>query len=168
MENHSIFLNLKTDTQFNSLSNAVVESIAGVQIRKALAAQSNPIATDNLPQSTGTDSEIHQAAAITTGTVDADDNQPKFDTACSSVLTNSMRNCRKVGQTVCVIAKRLRIMWSQLCKRSLVSSTHKCTKTYYAETRDGIIHSFEVDTLIDHVKQDLIGGRAIANGLNSK
>ena len=72
METHSIFLNLKSDIQFNFLSYAIVGSIAGVQIRKELAAQSILIATDNLLQSTGTVSEIHQAAAVTTGTVDAD------------------------------------------------------------------------------------------------
>ena len=44
-------------------------------------------------------------------------------------------------------------------------STHKCKKTYYAEARDGNIHCFEVDALIAPVKQDLIGGRAITNGL---
>ena len=75
-----------------------MESIAGVQIRKELAAQSILIATDNLLQSTGTVSEIHQAAAVTTGAVDADDNYPNFDTACSTVLTNSMRNCREVEE----------------------------------------------------------------------
>jgi hypothetical protein len=74
MENHSLVLILKTDIQFSSLSNSVEESIAGVQKRKELAAQSILIATDNLLQSTGTVSEIHQVAAVTTGTVDADDN----------------------------------------------------------------------------------------------
>ena len=48
-------------------------------------------------------------------------------------------------------------------------STHiictPCKKTYDADARDGHIHSFEVDALIAPVKQDLIGGRAIANGL---
>ena len=44
-------------------------------------------------------------------------------------------------------------------------STHKCRKTYYAEARDGNIHSFEVDALIAPVKQDLIGGRADTNAL---
>ena len=44
-------------------------------------------------------------------------------------------------------------------------STHKCKKTYYTEARDWNIHSFEVDALIAPVEQDLIGGRAITNGL---
>ena len=44
-------------------------------------------------------------------------------------------------------------------------STYKCRKTYYAEARDGNIHSFEVEALIVPVKQDLIGGRAVTNGL---
>ena len=77
-KNNSIFLNLKTGIQFNSLINAVVESIACVQIRKELAAQSILIATDNLLKSTGTVSEILQAATVTTGTVDADDNYPNL------------------------------------------------------------------------------------------
>jgi hypothetical protein len=44
-------------------------------------------------------------------------------------------------------------------------STHKCKKTYYAEARDGSIHSFKVNALIARVKQDLIGSRAFTNGL---
>ena len=44
-------------------------------------------------------------------------------------------------------------------------SAHKQKKTYYAEARDGNIYSFEVDALIAPVKQDLIGGRAVANAL---
>ncbi len=44
-------------------------------------------------------------------------------------------------------------------------STHKCKMTHIAEAHGGNIHSFEVDTLIAPVEQDLIGGRAITNGL---
>ena len=80
-----------------------MESMAGVQLRKELVAKSILIATDYLLQSTGTVSEIHQAAAVTTGTIDADDIYPNFDTACSSMLTNSMRNCREVEEHVAPI-----------------------------------------------------------------
>ena len=48
MDKHSIFMNLKTDNQFNSLSNAVLEPIAGVQKRKVHSAQSIPMAKDEL------------------------------------------------------------------------------------------------------------------------
>jgi uncharacterized protein with ATP-grasp and redox domains len=65
MENHSIFL--KTDIGSISMSNTIVESIADVHIRKVPIAHSIPIAMDNLLQSTGKVSEIHQAAAVTTG-----------------------------------------------------------------------------------------------------
>ena len=48
-----------------------------------------------------------------------------------------------------------------------MSSTHKCRKTYYVESRDGNIHAIEVDALIvPSLKQDLIGGRALTNNLN--
>jgi len=39
MDNHSIFINLKTDDQFNLLSNVVLEPIAGVQKRNEHSAQ---------------------------------------------------------------------------------------------------------------------------------
>ena len=42
MDKHSIFINLKTDDQFNLLSNAVLEPIAGVQKRKEHSAQGIP------------------------------------------------------------------------------------------------------------------------------
>ncbi len=46
-------------------------------------------------------------------------------------------------------------------------STHKGKKTYYLEARDESIHSMEFDALIvPSLKQDLIGGRAVTNGLD--
>ena len=84
--------------------------------------------------------EIHQAAAVTTETSDDEDNYPNFDSGCTTVLTNSMRNCREVEEHIIPI--------SQAESGVRMMSTHKCRKTYYAEARDGNIHSFEVDALI--------------------
>ena len=53
MDYHSIFMNLKTDTRFNSLSNAVLETITGVQKRDELTSQSIPMAMDELIKSMG-------------------------------------------------------------------------------------------------------------------
>ena len=67
MDNHSIFINLKTDDQFNLLSNAVLEPIAGMQKCDELLVQPIPGATIDCHRST----EIavkHSAAAVTTNT----------------------------------------------------------------------------------------------------
>ena len=152
MDNHSIFINLKTGDQFNLLNNAVLEPIAGVQKRKEHSAQGISMAKDELIKSKGT-TDIHQAAAVTTDEIDDGKNYPYFDSGCTTVLTNSMRNCREVEEHVVQI--------SQAESGVQMMSTHKCRKTYYAEARDGNIHSFELDALIAPVKQDLIGGRAM-------
>jgi hypothetical protein len=47
MDKHSIFMNLKTDNQFNSLSNAVLEPIADMQKCDELLVQPIPGATIN-------------------------------------------------------------------------------------------------------------------------
>ena len=72
MDKHSIFMNLKTDNQFNSLSIAVLEPIAGMQKCDELLVQPIPGATINCHRST----EIavkHSAAAITMETEQAED-----------------------------------------------------------------------------------------------
>jgi hypothetical protein len=152
MDNHSIFMNLKADIRFNSLSNAVLNTIAGVQTRDEVAAQSIPLAKDELIKSMGS-LEIHQAAAVTTGTSEDEDNYSNLDSGCTTLLTNSIHNCREVEEHIISI--------SQAESGVRMMSTHKCRKTYYAEARDGNIHSFEVDALIAPVKQDLIGSRAV-------
>ena len=47
MDKHSIFMNLKTDDQFNLLSNAVLEPIADMQKCDELLVQPIPGATIN-------------------------------------------------------------------------------------------------------------------------
>lgn len=158
MDKHSIFINLKTDDQFNLLSNAVLEPIADMQKCDELLVQPIPGATINCHRST----EIavkHSAAAITMETEQAEDgdNYPMFDSGYPTVLTNSMLNCRKVEEHA------ISIMQAEPGVQMM--SAHKQKKTYYAEARDGNIYSFEVDALIAPVKQDLIGGRAVANAL---
>ena len=85
------------------------------------------------------------------------DNYPMFDSGYPTVLTNSMLNCRKVEEHA------ISIMQAEPGVQMM--SPHKQKKTYYAEARDGNIYSFEVDASIAPVKQDLIGGRAVANAL---
>ena len=60
MDKHSILINLKTDDQFNLLSNAVFEPIAGVQKRKEHSAQGIPKEKDELIKSKGTTDIHHQ------------------------------------------------------------------------------------------------------------
>ena len=115
-------MNLKTDTRINSLRNAVSETIAGAQKRDELTAQSIPMAKDELIKSMGP-LEIHQATAVTTGTSDDEDNYPNFDSGCTTVLTNSMRNCREVEEHIIPI--------SQAESGVRMMSTHKSRKTYY-------------------------------------
>ncbi len=86
----------QTDYQLNSLSNAVVCFIADVQKREVLLVQCIPTAKDNHLQSMETVSEIHLAAVVITGTEEADDSFPNLDTACSTVLTNSLFHCSEV------------------------------------------------------------------------
>ena len=48
-----------------------------------------------------------------------------------------------------------------------MSSSHKCKKTCYVESRSGNIIALEFDALIvPHLKQDLTGGRAVTNGMD--
>ena len=47
-------------------------------------------------QSMGFTPIIHSPAASSTGNEEAEENYPNFNLACSTVLTNSMLNCRQV------------------------------------------------------------------------
>ena len=86
-------------------------------------------------------------------------NFPNFDSACSAVLTNSMLNCSAVEAHVATI------MQAEFGAKML--SSHKCKKTYYVASRSGNIISLEFDALIvPQLKQDLIGGRAVTNGMD--
>ena len=102
---------------------------------------------------------IHSAASISTGNKDAEDIYPNFDSACSTVLTNSMLNCRQVEEhSVPIMLVESGVQ---------MHSTLKCNKTFYFNPRDGNIHVVEPDALIvSSLKQDIIGERAISNGLN--
>ena len=70
-----------------------------MQKRKEHSAQGIPKAKDELIKSKGT-TDIHQAAAVTTDEIDDGKNYPYFDSGCTTVLTNSMRNCREVEEHV--------------------------------------------------------------------
>ena len=93
MDKHSIFMNLKTDNQFNSLSNAVLEPIADMQKCDELLVQSIPGASINCHRSTEV-AVKYLAAAITMETEQAEDgdNYPMFDSGYPTVLANSMLN----------------------------------------------------------------------------
>ena len=80
MENYSIIMNLKTDIQFNLLSNAVLDTIADVQKREEHSAQSIIVATDKPKKMMGF-FNIHQAAAVTTEASDDEDNYPNLTQA---------------------------------------------------------------------------------------
>jgi hypothetical protein len=82
-----------------------------------------------------------------------------FDSGCSTVLASSMLNWRDVEEHI------MSILLAESGAQML--STHKCRKTYYVESWDGNIHAIKVDALIvPSLKQDLIGGRAVTNGLD--
>ena len=160
MENHSIIKKC-ADKQSIPLSNADANFNAGMQKCKELSVQPIPGARKNYCRTMGTICAGHSAAAISMGTVQAEDGKilPLFYSGCSTVLTSSMLNCREVEEHVMSIA--------QAESGVQMSSTHKCRKTYYVESRDGNIHAVEVDALIvPSLKQDLIRGRALTNNLN--
>ena len=161
MENHIISVE-QTDEQLISWNNVDVDFNADVQKREELLVQSIPGATDDkfqlLDSTMGTISGIHSATAITMGTEETGDNYPIFGSACLTVLTSSMLNCRECEEYV------IPIMQAEFGVQ--MESTHECNKTYYCAGRDGSIHTLEFDVLIASVKQDLIGGRAVTNGLD--
>ena len=165
MENLSIIMKHsdreESDEQSISLSNADVNFYADMQKCDELSVQQILGATINCHRSTEV-AEKHSAAAITMETEQAEDgdNYPMFDSGYSTVLTNSMLNCRKVEEHA------ISIMRAESGVQ--MASTHKCRKTYYVKSRDGNIHAIESDALIvPSLKQDLIEGRADTNGLNS-
>ena len=86
------------DNQSISSNNADVNFDADVQKREELLVQPIPDATRRNLQSMGFSPIIHSAAAISTGNEEAEENYPNFDSACSTVLTNSMLNCRQVEE----------------------------------------------------------------------
>jgi hypothetical protein len=132
---------------------------ADVQKRKELLVQPISDAPSRNLQLMGFSPIIHSAAAITTGNEEADENYPNFDSACLTVLTKSVLNCRQVEKHL------VPIMQQESGIR--MHSTHKGKKTYYLEARDGSIHSMEFDALIaPSLKQDLVGGRAVTNCLD--
>ena len=142
-----------------SSNNADVNFDADVQKREELLVQPIPDATRRKLQSMGFTPIIHSAAAISTGNEEAEENYPNFDSACSTVLTNSMLNCRQVEEHSVPIM--------QVESGVQMHSKLKCYKTFYCEARDGNIQAVESDALtVSSVKQDLIGERAISNGLN--
>ena len=159
MENHSIIK--KCANQPVSLSNADVNFNAGMQKCKEQSVQPIPGAKKNYSRTVETICARHLAAAISMGSAQAEDGIifPLYDSGCSTVLTSSMLNCREVEEQVTPI--------TQAEAGVQMESTHKCRKTYYVESRDGNIHALEFDALIvPSLKQKLIGGRAVTNGLN--
>ena len=96
-----------------------------------VSVQPSPGAAINYNRSMEIIPKNHTAAAITLETAQAEDGiiYPMFDSGCSTVLTNSMFNCREVGEHV------MSIMQAESGVQ--MSSTHKCRKTYYVESRDG-------------------------------
>ena len=84
-----------------------------------------------------------------------------LDSGYSTVLTNSMLNCRKVEEHV--------ISTMQAESGVQMASTHKCRKTHYVKSRDDNICAIESDALnVPLLKQDLNEGRTDTNGLNSQ
>jgi hypothetical protein len=147
------------DNQPISSNNADVNFDADVQKRGELLVQPIPDAARRNLQSMGLNPIIHSAASITTGNEDAEDIYPNFDSTCSTVLTNSMLNCRQVEEHLIPIL--------QAESGVQMHSTLQCNKTFYCEARDENIQAVESDALIvASLKQDLIGERPVTNGLN--
>ena len=86
------------DNQSISSNNADVNFDADVQKRKEPLAQPKSDGLSRNRESMGFSPTIHSAAAISTGNEEAEENYPNFDSACSTVLTNSMLNCRQVKE----------------------------------------------------------------------
>ena len=101
MENSSTIMKYYDD-QSISLSNANVNFNAGMQKCKELSVQPIPSARKNYCRTMGTICAGHSAAAKSMGTVQAEDRRilPLFDSGCSTVLTSSMLNCRKIEEHV--------------------------------------------------------------------
>ena len=136
---------------------------AGMQKCKELSVQPIPGARKNYCRTMGTICAGHSATAISMGTVQAEDGKilPLFYSGCSTVLTSSMLNCRKVEEHV------ISIMQAESGVQ--MESTHKCRKTHYVKSRDGNIRAIESDALnVPLLKQDLNEGRTDTNGLNSQ
>ena len=120
------------DSQYNHSNDADVNFDVDVQKRKQPLTQPTSDASTRNLQSMGFTPIIHSAAAITTGNEEAEENYPNFDSACSTVLTNSMLNSRQVQE------HSVPIMQAESGVR--MHSTHKGKKTYYLEARDGSIY----------------------------
>ena len=107
-----------------------------------LSVQPSPGATMKYSQSMEIIPKNHTAAAITLQTAQAEDGiiYPMFDSGCSTVPTSNMFNCMKVEEHV------MSIMQAE--SGAQMSSTHKCRKTYYVESRDGNIHAIDANCAI--------------------
>ena len=92
------YLEKYSDNQSISSNNADVNFDADVQKREELSVQPIPDATRRNLQSMGLNPIIHSPAFITTGNEDAEDIYPNFGSACSTLLSNSMLNCRQVEE----------------------------------------------------------------------
>ena len=153
------YLEKYCDNQSISSNDADVNFDADVQKRKELLAQPKSDGLSRNRESMGFTPIIHSAAAISTGNEEAEENYPNFDSARPTVLTNSMLNCRQGEEDSIPIM--------QVESGVQMHSKLKCYKTFYCEARDGNIQAVESDALtVSSVKQDLIGERAISNGLN--
>ena len=152
-----------TDIQLNHVIDTVVDFDADMMSRQELIAGTilSEEHTRTL-KSLGTMDDLHVASAITVAYAASeleDLNFPNFDSACFAVLTNSMLNCSAVEEHIATIM--------QAESGAKMSSSHKCKKTYYVASRNGNIIALEFDALIvPHLKQDLIGGRAVTNGMD--
>ena len=128
-EENMYYLEKYSDNQSISSNNADVNFDADVQKREELSVQPIPDATRRNLQSMGFTPIIHSEAAISTGNEEAEENYPNFDLACSTVLTNSMLNCRQVEEhSVPIMQEESGVQ---------MHSTLKCDKTFYSEARDG-------------------------------
>ena len=132
MENHSIIKKC-ADKQSISLNNADVNFNAGMQKCKELSVQPIPGARKNYCRTMGTICAGHSAAAISMGTVQAEDGKilPLFYSGCSTVLTSSMLDCRNVEEHV------ISIMQAESGVQ--MESTHKCRKTHYDPIEGGSV-----------------------------
>ena len=135
IERNMYYLEKYYDTQYTYSNDADVNFDADVQKREELSVQPIPDATRRNLQSMGFTPIIHSAAAITTGNEEAEESYPNFDSACSTVLTNSMLNCRQV--------KPSRSIRSQLCKWNLES---KCTQRLNATRHFVSILGMQIST----------------------
>ena len=158
-ERSMYFLEKYYDNQYTYSNDADVNFDADVQKRKELLAQPKSDGLSRNRESMGFTPIIHSAAAISTGNEEAEENYPNFYSARPTVLTNSMLNCRQVEEDSIPIM--------QVESGVQMHSKLKCYKTFYFNPRDGNIQAVESDALtVSSVKQDLIGGRAVTNGLD--